>query len=142
MVDCAAEARFLLEQQLLASLDEEVGDVQDPDRELLLEELEQGLCSRRIVGVLALQVLGQELDETHLASQEPRRGELRDEAPPGVAAEKKIRLEIRRVREVACPAIQGDLLVRLDAGPVVLGNIQPAGHVGDPAVQQRGGAER
>src|SRR4029077_4293416 len=74
-------------------------------------------------------------------SQEPRGGELRDEAPPGVAAEKKVRLEIRRVREVACPAVQGDPLVRLDAGPVVFGNIQPAGHVGDPAVQQRGGAE-
>ena len=66
VVDGAAVAGLLLEEQILPSLDEEVGDVQDADRELLLEEPAEGPGPGRVVGVLAHQVVGQELDEVHL----------------------------------------------------------------------------
>ena len=123
MVDRAPVAGLLLEQQLLAALDEEVRDVEDADRELLLEERDQRPGARRVVGVLALQVLGQQLHETHLRGQEARRRELRDEAAAGMAAQEKIRLQVRAGRRCAGPSARarppGPPSTR---GPVVLGN--------------------
>ena len=66
MVDGAAVAGLLLEEQVLPAFDEEIGDVQDADRELLLEEPAERACPWRVVGVLAHQVVGQELHEVHL----------------------------------------------------------------------------
>src|SRR2546425_12363894 len=95
-VDGAPVARLLLEQLLavggllaaelvLARLHEEVGDVEHTLLELLREELAEPVRLRRIVGELALDVLGEQLREADLRGQEAGGGEARDEALAGVA---------------------------------------------------------
>jgi hypothetical protein len=59
VVDRAAVARFLLAEELLAAFDEEVGDVEDADLQLLDEEGDEACAVQRIRGVGALE-LGRE----------------------------------------------------------------------------------
>jgi hypothetical protein len=89
--------------------------VQDADRELLLEQRHQRAGAGGVVGVLALQVLGEQLDEAHLGRQETGGGELRDEAAPGMPAQEQVGLEVARVRDVLRPPGERDLLVGLDS---------------------------
>ena len=83
-VDRTAIGRFLLEELLLAGLDEEVRDVEHACLELLSEEGKQLGRSLRVAGVLAAEVLGEAVDEAHLGRQEARGRKAADEAPAGV----------------------------------------------------------
>ena len=150
-VDGAPVARLLLEQLLavggllaaelvLARLHEEVGDVEHALLELLREELAEPVRLRRIVGELALDVLGEQLREADLRGQEAGGGEARDEALAGVAGEHDVGLDVRRVRDVPRPAADGRRLVLPDARPVRLRDAQGGADGPQPGLQDRRGA--
>ena len=138
-VDGAAIARLLLEELLLPSLHEEVGDVEDALLELLGKQPHERRCSLAVVGVFALERLREELREAHLHRKESGRRETRDEAPARVGAQVAVGLHVARVGHVSGPAGHGRRLIGLDARPVALRDPERRTDFPQPAVDDRGG---
>ena len=140
VIDRAPVGRLLLEELLLACLDEEVRDVEHPGLEFLPEEREQVGHPLRLAGVLASQVLGEVIDEPHLRRQEPRGRKPTDEAAAGVGAKEEVGLDVGRIRDVPGPSDDGGVLIRFDLRPVGLGDREHGPDVLEPGVEECAGA--
>jgi hypothetical protein len=136
VVDRAAVARFLLAEELLAAFDEEVGDVEDTDLQLLDEEGDEAGAVQRIRGMGALELGSEKLHEPHLRREKARRRKLRDDPVPRMRAQEAVGLDIGRIGDVPGPAGASGLLVGHDARPLGLGKRQRGTDVADPPGQE------
>jgi hypothetical protein len=140
MVDRAPIAGFLVEQELLAPLDEEVGDVEDPDLDLLDEQRGEARVALGVVHVQAPELRVEELGEPHLGRDEAGRRELADEAVARMAAQEDVRLEVAWVGDVPRPAGRRRHLVVDDARPVRFGEGEGGADLAHPMRQDPGRA--
>ncbi len=123
----------MLAQLLLASFDEEVGDVEDALLEFLGQQGQELGASGLVVGVAASDDVAHQLKGLHLAGEEPRGRKFRDEAAARMASEIHVGIAVLGIGDVPDPAPQGELDVLRQSSPLGLGDPEGRTDVTDPA---------